>query len=255
MSKEELLQLLAEKAKSNGQLRAKADERESHLREQITLLEGELCEAHESTREATAQIEVLERQAEKARHEEADAVAMASALAIFTSQEGGHVSGKRGRALKGVHSAGVPTCKTVALNYASVPLFKRRGWKNVADIKRAVVSLKADRGEKVTADLHSVSAYQARDAIIVFSMEDAPWKRGCLVSFMDYMKSRRFESTGAKDRKHWLCMKLWPDRFDTKEGYLQHRSCMSKAGKFITSVGKLRALVERDLAEQLGLKY
>ena len=258
MSKEELLTLLAEKAARNGRLRAEADEadeRESQLSEQIALLEGELCEAQEATRAATAQVEALERQVEDAkRAAEADEAAMASALATFSRQATGRVPGKRGPSRQGAQRAGVPTCKTASLNYASVPLFKRRGWSNVADIKRAIVALKTGKGGPIPGDLHAVSAYQARDAVILFTMEGAPWQRGCLVSFLHYMKSQRFESTGAKDRKHWVCMKLWPGRFGTKEGYLEHRACMSKAGKFTTSVGKLRALYECDLAEQLELK-
>jgi len=255
VSKEALLKLLDEKAQRNGQLRAAADERESQLSEQITLLEAELCEAHAATQAATEQVGALKRQVEEAKRAgEADEAAMASALATFTRQEAVRGPGKRGLARKGAQRAGLPTFKTASLNYESVPLFKRRGWSKIADIKRAIVALKTDKGGNITGDLHAASAYQARDAVTLFNMEGAPWQRGCLVSFLDYMKSQRFETTGAKDRKHWVCMKLWPDRFGTKEEYLQHRACMSKAGKFITSVGKLRALYECDLAEQLELQ-
>jgi hypothetical protein len=105
-------------------------------------------------------------------------------------------------------------------------------------------------GELPTSQELSVSGYQARDAMLVFSMTDPPWKEGCLVSFLSYMKSRNFENTHARDRKHWMCMKLWPGRFSTPQEYRQHKACMSKAGKFVTSINKLKRLYERDLVER-----
>ena len=150
--------------------------------------------------------------------------------------------------MRGAERAGWPTCETRDLPLANVPAMQRMGIKDPYDLQLAIMKLKSPNVREASPQLRTVSGYQARQAITAFRMRGAPWKRGCVASFLAYMESREYEDTGAKDRRHWLCMKLWPGRFPTPKAYRQHEACMSKAGKFITSIGKLRAVYERDLA-------
>ena len=245
----ELLLLLAEKGQRNGALRAEAERRAEAL-----------LAAKEDLRVAHAQISALQQEVERLRlalgaeaGEEhgagPDAALRTRAIAAFAAyNEGGRGRGKRGKAKKGEERAGWPTCKTVTLPCSEVPFFQSAGLRDPYDLKRAIVELKVPSFEDATPDLCTVSAYQARDALIAFRLSDAPWKKGCVASFLAYMNSHKFEDTGARDRRHWLCMKLWPGRFSTASAYLKHEACMSKAGKFVTSIGKLRAVYERHLA-------
>lgn len=241
-----------------AQLRRDADDRERWLMERIDALHDERDEARTMASAAAQEIGALEKQVavlQRAQDRDAD---MAEAAQVFetmlpkndNSNAKGQSPGKRGKARKGPQRAGLPTCTTEPLQYAQVPLFKRKGWTCLDDLKRAIACLKLAPGAQPTSEQLSVSGYQARDAMLVFSMADPPWTRGCLVSFLSYMKSRRFESTRARDRKHWVCMKLWPGRFSAPHEYRQHKACMSKAGKFVTSINKLKTLYERDLAER-----
>ena len=240
-----LLQLLAEKGKRNGELRAALDRRQE-----------ELLAAREDARVARVEVASLTEQVASLQSmacEEVATVAHAEALEaaakIFEKRAVTQASpGKRGRARQGAERAGLPTCETIDLPFRKVAFFKRAKINDPYDLKFAIVALKSPDGRHAPAELRTVSAYQARDAALVFRMRDAPWKRGCVSSFLEYMASREFEDTRAKDRRHWMCMKLWPGRFATPDDYLRHEACMSKAGKFVTSVGKLRAVYERDLA-------
>lgn len=237
-----------------AQLRRDADDRERWLMERIDALHEERDEARTMASAAAKEVATLEKKVEALRGvklEEEDA-GMVEAVAAFKAMppDALKLPGKRGKARKGPHRAGLPTCKTVPLQYDAVALFKRKGWRCFEDLKRAIARLKVAPGAQPTSEQLSVSSYQARDALLVFSMSGAPWTKGCLVSFLSYMKSKRFENTDARDRKHWMCMKLWPGRFPTPGEYRQHKACMSKAGKFITSVNKLKKLYERDLVER-----
>lgn len=249
-----------------ARLRMEADDRERWMMERIDELHNERDEARAMVSAAVKEMSELEKQVAALQREQTRDVDMAEAAEVFkkglpNTKNGSDMSddsrndkgkgpGKRGKARKGSLRAGLPTCSTAPLPYAQMPLFKRKGWKCIDDLKRAIAGLKLAPGEQPTSQQLSVSGYQARDAMLVFSMIDPPWKEGCLVSFLSFMKSRNFENTHARDRKHWMCMKLWPGRFSTPQEYRQHKACMSKAGKFVTSINKLKRLYERDLVER-----
>ena len=241
-----------------ARLRMDADDRERWMMERIDALHDERDEARAMARAAAQEIGELEKQVVALQREQTRDADMAEATEVFktmlpnkdNSNDKGTSPGKRGKARQGPQRAGLPTCTIESLEYAQVPLFKRKGWTCLDDVKRAIAGLKLAPGAQPTSEQLSVSGYQARDAMLVFSMADPPWTRGCLVSFLSYMKSLRFENTRARDRKHWVCMKLWPGRFSTPHEYRQHKACMSKAGKFVTSINKLKKLYERDLAER-----
>ena len=250
----ELLKLLVEKSLRNGELRAEVDLRE----EELLGVKEELLEAREGLSAAHKQIEALSQKVEalqsvaRSREDEEDAVADAAAreeaVKAFASYGATGVAGKRGKGKKGEERAGWPTCETVELPFSKVAFFRRVGLEDPYDLTRAIVSLKSSDDALENAKLRTVSTYQSRDVTIVLRLKDAPWKQGCVASFLAYMQSLQFEDTCARDRKHWMCMKLWPGRFGTAEEYLSHKACMSKAGKFITSIGKLRALYARHVA-------
>ena len=244
----ELHLLLAQKGQRNGALRAEAERRA----EALLVAKEDLRVAHAHISELQQEVERL-KSAPSARAGEggADAAARRRAVAAFAAYNEGERErgrGTRGKAKKGEERAGWPTCETVALPCSEVPFFQSAGLCDPYDLKCAIVALKAPCIADAASDLCTVSAYQARDALLAFRLRDAPWKEGCVASFLAYMGSREFEDTGARDRRHWLCMKLWPGRFSTASECLQHEACMSKAGKFITSIGKLRAVYERHLA-------
>lgn len=249
-----LLKLLAEKGLRNGELRAQVDRCE----EELLGVYEELLEAREGVRAAHEQIEALSQKVEALQgvgttRESlvSDAAASEEAVSAFVSYGARGVAGARGKGKKGELRAGWPTCKTVELPFSQVAFFRRAGLEDPYDLTLAIVSLKVASDDPVeNAKLRTVSTYQSRDVTIVLRLKDAPWKRGCVASFLAYMDSREFEDTGARDRKHWMCMKLWPGRFGTAEEYLHHEACMSKAGKFITSINKLRALYARDVAHR-----
>lgn len=251
-----LLRLLAEKGQRNGALRAEAERRMEAL-----------LTAREDLRVAHAQIAALQQQVEQLQssasareeEEETEAAVRMRAAAVFAAYNaaagrGGRDRGTRGKAKEGAERAGWPSCETAMLPCSAVPFFRSAGLRDPYDLKRAIVALKTPHFADATPELRTVSGYQARDALLIFRLCDAPWKRGCVASFLAYMGSRAFEDTGARDRRHWLCMKLWPGRFGTPAAYLQHEACMSKAGKFITSIGKLRAVYERHLAVGVAQK-
>lgn len=244
----ELHLLLAQKGQRNGALRAEAERRA----EALLVAKEDLRVAHAQISELQQEVERL-KSAPSARADEegADAAARRRAVAAFAAYNEGERErgrGTRGKAKKGEERAGWPTCETVALPCGEVPFFQSAGLRDPYDLKCAIVALKAPCIADAASGLCTVSAYQARDALLAFRLRDAPWKEGCVASFLAYMGSREFEDTGARDRRHWLCMKLWPGRFSTASECLQHEACMSKAGKFITSIGKLRAVYERHLA-------
>ena len=250
----ELLKLLVEKGLRNCKLRAEVDLREEELlrvKEELLEARGGLSAAHKQIEALSQKVETLQGVARKSEDEEAavaDAAAKADAVKAFASYGATGVAGKRGKGKKGEERAGWPTCETVELPFSKVAFFRRVGLEDPYDLTRAIVSLKSPDGALENAKLRTVSTYQSRDVTIVLRLKDAPWKRGCVASFLAYMQSLQFEDTCARDRKHWMCMKLWPGRFGTAEEYLRHKACMSKAGKFITSIGKLRALYARHVA-------
>lgn len=231
-----------------------ADDRERWMMERIDALHDERDEARAMASAASKKIGTLEKQVAALQGAHTKDAAMGEAAEVFKTilQNGakGRLPGKRGKARQGLQRAGLPTCTIESLQYAQVPLFKRKGWTCLDDLKRAIACLKLVPGALPTSEQLSVSGYQARDAMLVFNMANPPWTKGCLASFLSYIKSRRFENTHARDRKHWVCMKLWPGRFSAPNEYHQHKACMSKAGKFVTSINKLNQLYERDLVER-----
>ena len=237
----ELLKLLAEKGRRNGELRAEAERSTEALlaaREDLRMAHAQI--AHLSEQVTRLQTEASKR--EEAFEATADTAAWDRAVRVFAERCSKRCPGKRGKAKTGAARAGWPTCETITLPLCSVPFFRRAKIKDPYELKRAIVALKSPNVDEASPELCTVSGYQARDALLVFRMRDAPWERGCVVSFLEYMDSQEFEDTGARDRRHWLCMKLWPGRFGTPHEYQRHEACMSKAGKFITSIGKLRAV-------------
>jgi len=255
-----LLRLLVEKADQASQLRTAADEREFLLMNQIEAMEAAATKAVETMRVADARIaellwnvKDLESAAEVRASADKDVKDFEFGGVILQSANAARGTGnKRGKAKVGVERSGLPTCNTVQLRYDQVDLFKKMRWRTVSDIKKAIANLALANGCDNTKKLQTVSMRQALDAVFVFSMVDAPWKRGCLKSFLLYMGSKMFEDTGAKGRRHWVCIKLWPGRFATAAEAHKHTGCMSKAGKFMTSVGKLQALFENCEANRVA---
>ena len=244
-----LLKLLEQKGRRNSELRAEVEQREEQL-----------VGAKEELRVAHMQIEALSRRVQDLEAEvgerENEAAARRRGVAVFAARIASRgdgskrAPGKRGKARRGAERAGRPTCETQDLPLANVPTLQRMGIKNPYDLQLAIMKLKSPNVKEASPELRTVSGYQARQAIAALRLCGGPWKRGCVASFLAYMESREYEDTGARDRRHWLCMKLWPGRFATPKEYRQHEACMSKAGKFITSISKLRAVYERDLARQ-----
>lgn len=243
-----LLRLLAEKGRRNGELRAEAE----RSTEALLVAREDLRAAHEQIATLSERVARLQAEASQREQEQgatADAAAWDRAVRLFAERCYKHCPGKRGKAKRGEARAGWPTCETVALPLCDVPLLRRAGIEDPYELKLAIVALKSPNVAQAPPELCTVSAYQARDALLAFRMRDAPWKRGCVASFLQYMDSQEFGDSGARDRRHWLCMKLWPGRFGTPHEYQRHEACMSKAGKFITSIGKLRAVCGGNLAD------